>query len=189
MTSLKPSGYTAARSCRSLSLPLAAFFIPDTRLPTEVSTLARRENRRRPSERLLDGTPATSDDVRQRRCVCRWARERSNDGPAKASAAAATTTTSERAGDVVERRERGRYDGTGAARNFLDDIGRSGRATGANADAYVSAGATRIRAVGACPSRCLPPCPTASFVRDRSPFAALRTAAVQHPSVPLWPAP
>ena len=49
-----------------------------------------------------------------------------------------------------------RYDGTGAARNFLDNIGRSGRATGANADAYVSGGATRIRAVGACPSRSPP---------------------------------
>lgn len=54
-----------------------------------------------------------------------------------------------------------RYDGTGAARNFLDNIGRSGRATGANADAYVSGGATRIHAIGACPSRAspLPPAP------------------------------
>ena len=57
-----------------------------------------------------------------------------------------------------------RYDGTGAARNFLDNIGRSGRATGANADAYVSGGATRIRAVGACPSRSSPP-PSASRTR------------------------
>lgn len=58
-----------------------------------------------------------------------------------------------------------RYDGTGAARNFLDNIGRSGRATGANADAYVSGGATRIHAVGACPSRSCP----SSRAAPRSP--------------------
>ncbi|KAL2715147.1 hypothetical protein V1478_014845 [Vespula squamosa] len=39
-----------------------------------------------------------------------------------------------------------KYDGTGAARNFLDDIGRSGRTAGAKADAYVNAGATWIPA-------------------------------------------
>lgn len=62
-----------------------------------------------------------------------------------------------------------RYDGTGAARNFLDNIGRSGRATGANADAYVSGGATRIHAIGACPSRTspLPSLPPARVVHPR----------------------
>lgn len=59
-----------------------------------------------------------------------------------------------------------RYDGTGAARNFLDNIGRSGRATGANADAYVSGGATRIHAIGACPSR-TSPLPPARVVHPR----------------------
>jgi len=76
-------------------------------------------------------------------------------------------------------RERERYDQTGAARNFLDDIGggSSGRASARaiGADAYVSAGATRIRAVGACPSRLpspspLPPrCPTPPHPRRPVP--------------------
>lgn len=48
--------------------------------------------------------------------------------------------------------------------SWMISAGPDARATGANADAYVSAGATRIRAVGACPSRLLPPVP-----RCRSP--------------------
>lgn len=77
-----------------------------------------------------------------------------------------------------------RYDGTGAARNFLDNIGRSGRATGANADAYVSGGATRIRAVGACPSRSPP---ASRRRRTVHPLSWLSLAHRCSPIISLWP--
>lgn len=84
-----------------------------------------------------------------------------------------------------------RYDGTGAARNFLDNIGRSGRATGANADAYVSGGATRIHAVGACPSRSSPlPLwllhPPLDFVLSLSYSQRFLSLACS-PIISLWP--
>lgn len=81
-----------------------------------------------------------------------------------------------------------RYDGTGAARNFLDDIGpvwTRARPALTLTLTYVSAGATRIRAVGACPSRLFPSVPrlTSSLFLV---FCFLPRAASA--SVPLWPA-
>lgn len=74
--------------------------------------------------------------------------------------------------------------------SWMISAGPDARATGANADAYVSAGATRIRAVGACPSRLLPPVPRYRSPR-RSPSPLLFLLSTQRrdsASVPLWPA-
>lgn len=78
--------------------------------------------------------------------------------------------------------------------SWMISAGPDARATGANADAYVSAGATRIRAVGACPSRLLPSVPrfrsprrlSLSLVPPSLRHDALPSAAST--SVPLWPA-
>lgn len=72
--------------------------------------------------------------------------------------------------------------------SWMISAGPDARATGANA--YVSAGAIRIRAVGACPSRLLPSVPRfRSMSSAPSPLlflGALPSAASA--SVPLWPA-
>lgn len=73
--------------------------------------------------------------------------------------------------------------------SWMISAGPDARTTGANA--YVSAGATRIRAVGACPSRLLPPVPRSrssslSPSRPRLVHGAVPSAAST--SVPLWPA-
>lgn len=79
-------------------------------------------------------------------------RETVADGPA---------SKSKRARDAGREGER-RRGMTGQVRpvtSWMISAGPDARATGANADAYVSAGATRIRAIGACPSRLLPSVP------------------------------
>lgn len=62
--------------------------------------------------------------------------------------------------------------------SWMISAGPDARATGANADAYVSAGATRIRAVGACPSRLLLPVPRFRSPR-RSPSSLLFLLSTQ----------
>lgn len=156
--------------------PSVAFFsVPDERLPHRKPPLWR-ENRRPP-----DGTPASTLSATGRRRARDRSRRpcRQKRRPAKAS------------GREMRRGE-GRRGMTGQVRpvtSWMISAGPDARATGANADAYVSVGATRIRAVGACPSRLLPSVP-----RSRSSVAprpllhdgALPSAAST--SVPLWPA-
>lgn len=61
--------------------------------------------------------------------------------------------------------------------SWMISAGPDARATGANA--YVSAGATRIRAVGACPSRSLSPVPRSRSVSPPAPLLFPR-CSTQH---------